>query len=349
MSHFSAIQFRPDGLFLLDQRQLPTEETWLHCASVEETAKAIEEMCVRGAPAIGCAAAFGIVSELLNSASAKSLPWGTYHKSFRTNILRLRKTRPTAVNLFYALDLMEKKGEEIPANFDYDKYFAILRETAVKLFDDDLKTCLEIGKVGADFLDDYLSKRFPGKIKFNFVTHCNTGSLATAGFGTALGVIRELYSRGKIAKVYVDETRPYLQGARLTAFELAKEHIPYCLIADSMAAVLLRQGAIDCAIVGADRIARNGDTANKIGTYNLAVICDFHKVPFFVAAPLATFDAKIDEGSQIPIEERAAREMTHFFDKPIAPAGAVVFNPSFDVTPITLISGIVTEVGMRFC
>jgi methylthioribose-1-phosphate isomerase len=298
------IRWRGDRLELLDQRALPDKTVYITCRTAEQVAKAIRDMVVRGAPAIGCAAAFGVV---LGKGSAKA------HEV-------LRKSRPTAVNLFWALERMKKA----PA----------LEAEAVAIFHEDLGANRAMSRLGAELIPKGA----------RIMTHCNTGALATAGHGTALGVIRS--SKEKNISVIACETRPYLQGARLTAWECMQEGIPCTLITDSMAGHLMSKGEVDVVIVGADRIAANGDVANKIGTYTLAVLAKRHGVPFYVAAPLSTFDPKIPDGSHIPIEERPADEVTGYRNVRWAPKGVAVRNPAFDVTPAELITAIICEKGV---
>jgi methylthioribose-1-phosphate isomerase len=298
------IRWRGDRLELLDQRLLPEKTEYVACRSAEEVAQAIRDMVVRGAPAIGCAAAFGVV---LGKGSRKSFDI-------------LAKSRPTAVNLFWALERM-KKAQNLEAE-------------AGAIFEEDLAANRAMGKLGAELIPDGA----------RVMTHCNTGALATAGYGTALGVIRA--SKGKNISVIANETRPYLQGARLTAWELVQEGIPCTLITDSMAGHLMSRGEVDVVIVGADRIAANGDVANKIGTYPLAVLAKRHGIPFYVAAPLSTFDPKIPDGSHIPIEERPAAEVTGYRGTRWAPEGVSVRNPAFDVTPAELVTAIISEKGI---
>lgn len=328
---FSAIRWTNDArLELLDQRRLPQSEVWVSCEELEDVAVAIETMIVRGAPAIATAAAFGLVL------AAKDLSLDA--AAYAAAIERLGATRPTAVNLFHVLRRFKELGL-----FDVSspsQRLSLLLQTAKEVFDEDLQTCLRIGASGLDYARAEKIER-----PLRVLTHCNTGSLATSGYGTALGVIRSLHSAGLLEKVYVDETRPYLQGSRLTAFELTKDQIPFELITDSMAAFLMQQSKIDWAVVGADRIVANGDTANKIGTYSVAVNAQYHKIPFFVAAPLATFDLSRSSGEDIPIELRSGDEVTHFQGQAIAPAGTKAYNPSFDVTPSSLIAGFFTEIG----
>jgi len=298
------IRWKGDRLELLDQRLLPDQTVYIACRTAAEVAQAIRDMVVRGAPAIGCAAAFGVV---LSNGSPESYEV-------------LAKSRPTAVNLFWALDRMRKAKD--------------LRAEAEAIFTEDIAANRAMGKLGAELI--------PRKARV--MTHCNTGALATAGHGTALGVIRS--SKNKSISVVACETRPYLQGARLTAYELMQEGIPCTLITDSMAGHLMSRGEVDVVVVGADRIAANGDVANKIGTYPLAVLAKRHGIPFYVAAPLSTFDPKIPNGSRIPIEERPADEVTGYRGSRWAPEGVAVRNPAFDVTPAELITGIITERGI---
>jgi methylthioribose-1-phosphate isomerase len=298
------IRWLGDRLELLDQRLLPEKTVYVTCRTADEVAKAIKEMVVRGAPAIGCAAAFGVVL-------SKGSPEG-YEI--------LKNSRPTAVNLFWALARM-KKAKDLEAE-------------ARAIFDEDLAANHAMGDLGAALIPE----------KARVMTHCNAGALATAGYGTALGVIRS--SKGKNISVIANETRPYLQGARLTAYEMVQEGIPVTLITDSMAGHLMSCGEVDVVVVGADRIAANGDVANKIGTYALAVLAKRHGIPFYVAAPLSTFDPSIPDGSKIPIEERGAEEVTGYRDARWAPLGVSVRNPAFDVTPAELVTGIITEKGV---
>ena len=298
------IRWLGDRLELLDQRLLPDKTVYVTCRSAVEVARAIKDMVVRGAPAIGCAAAFGVV---LSKGSPEAYEV-------------LKKSRPTAVNLFWALERM-KKAQDLEAE-------------ARAIYDEDLAANHAMGELGAALIPE----------KARVMTHCNAGALATAGYGTALGVIRS--SKGKNISVIANETRPYLQGARLTAYEMVQEGIPVTLITDSMAGHLMSRGEVDVVVVGADRIAANGDVANKIGTYALAVLAKRHGIPFYVAAPLSTFDASISDGSQIPIEERGAEEVTGYRDARWAPQGVSVRNPAFDVTPAELVTGIITEKGV---
>ncbi|TWW12160.1 S-methyl-5-thioribose-1-phosphate isomerase [Planctomyces bekefii] len=331
----AAMRYENHVLHLLDQRQLPVVETWLALNNLESIAQAIETMVVRGAPAIGCAAAFALAIDVQGFADADS--FGGYLPQFHRSIQRLGQTRPTAVNLRYALAAFEDLAKTFESKTPIKEVRLAMEDLANSLFADDLATCHAIGRHGAALA---LGQRI------SVITHCNAGALATAGYGTALGVIRAMHAAGHISVVYVDETRPYLQGARLTAYELEKEGIPYQLITDSTAAYLMQQNRVDLAIVGADRIARNGDTANKIGTYGLAIQCHYHGVPMFVAAPWSTFDLDLEHGTQIPIEERHPDEVRWIGKERVAPASAPVYNPSFDVTPAPFLSGFVTEHGV---
>ena len=304
MSAVEPIRWRGDRLELLDQRLLPDQQVYVTCRTAAEVATAIRDMVVRGAPAIGCAAAFGIVLD-----NGKKEAYEI-----------LAKSRPTAVNLFWALGRMKKAKD--------------LRKEAEAIYAEDLVANRAMGDLGAAVIPQGA----------RVMTHCNAGALATAGYGTALGVIRS--AKHKKISVIANETRPYLQGARLTAFEMVQEGIPVTLITDSMAGHLMSKGEVDVIVVGADRIAANGDVANKIGTYQLAVLAKRHGVPFYVAAPLSTFDPNIPDGSHIPIEERPAAEVMGYGDKRWAPQGVSVRNPAFDVTPAELITGIICEKGV---
>ncbi len=322
------------SLLLLDQRRLPKEEVWIECKDYECVAKAIEDMVVRGAPAIGVVAAYGVVLGAFETA-VQTGNFVDFKARVELIINRLAATRPTAVNLFWALKRMRKILE---AGRNIEDIVSALETEAVNIESQDVETNKKIGYYGAELLSS----------REVVLTHCNTGALATAGYGTALGVIRAAVESGKEIIVYVDETRPYLQGARLTAWELEKEGIPYYLITDNMAGWFMSLGEITCVIVGADRIALNGDTANKIGTYALSVLAREHGIPFYVAAPTSTFDLSIPSGREIPIEERSAEEVLfcHCRDCRIAPYGAKVKNPAFDVTPHENITGIITEKGV---
>ena len=300
------LRWKGDRLELLDQRALPEKTVYVTCRTAADVAQAIRDMVVRGAPAIGCAAAFGVVL-------GKGAP-----EAYEV----LAESRPTAVNLFWALERMKKARD--------------LEAEAIALYKDDLAANRELGRLGAALIPE----------RARVMTHCNTGALATAGYGTALGIIRA--AKEKQISVVANETRPYLQGARLTAWELVQEGIPCTLITDSMAGHLMSRGEVDIVVVGADRIAANGDVANKIGTYALAVLAQRHRIPFYVAAPLSTFDRGISDGSQIPIEERPPAEVTGYRDTRWAPEGVAVRNPAFDVTPAELVTGIVCEKGIAY-
>jgi len=328
------LKWTGDSLFLLDQRKLPLREEWVECKDYECVAKAIEEMVVRGAPAIGVVAAYGVVLGAKKVAK-ETKNFLDFKAKLELIINRLAATRPTGVNLFWALKKMKRIVE---AGRNIEDIVSALETEAVNIEQQDVETNRKIGQYGSELLSS----------REVVLTHCNTGALATAGYGTALGVIRAAFEAGKEITVYVDETRPYLQGARLTAWELQQEGIPYYLITDNMAGWLMASGEITCVIVGADRIALNGDTANKIGTYALSVLAKEHGIPFYVAAPTSTFDLSIRTGKEIPIEERAPEEVLfcHCRDCRIAPYGAKVKNPAFDVTPHENITAIITEKGV---
>jgi methylthioribose-1-phosphate isomerase len=319
-------------LRLIDQTRLPTESVEIDCRDVPTVWEAIRSLRVRGAPAIGVAAAYGAVL------GARSRGLGDA-ESLRTALREatefLRSSRPTAVNLFWALDRMEAAAAKAPAAGGGELLERLLEE-ARRIDAEDRATCRAIGRHGAELVG-------PGQ---GILTHCNAGGLATADYGTALAVIFAAHERGIPLRVYADETRPLLQGARLTAWELQRRGIPVTLICDSMAAQVMREGKVQMVVVGADRIAANGDTANKIGTYGVALLARAHGIPFYVAAPSSTFDLSIPDGSAIPIEQRDPREVTHGFGRQTAPDGVDVYNPAFDVTPADLIAGIITEKGV---
>ena len=328
------LKWKGDALLLLDQRKLPLKEEWVECRDYECVARAIEEMVVRGAPAIGVVAAYGVVLGAKELARSKT-GYVDFKAKVELIINRLAATRPTAVNLFWALKRMRRIVE---AGQRVEDIVEALETEAVNIERQDVETNKKIGFYGAELLSS----------REVILTHCNTGALATAGYGTALGVVRAAVEMGKEVTVFVDETRPYLQGARLTAWELQQEGIPYFLITDNMAGYFMALGEITCIIVGADRIARNGDTANKIGTYSLSVLAKEHGIPFYIAAPTSTFDLSLKSGSEIPIEERPPEEVLYCHCKScrIAPHGAKVKNPAFDVTPHENITGIITEKGV---
>jgi len=324
------IVFRDGVVELIDQRRLPDEEVTLRIADVVELADAIRSMAIRGAPSIGVAAAYGVVLGMSN-ATEVSEPM----TRFREVRELLAATRPTAVNLFWALDRMQVALER-NADADHADLVEALTAEAHRLHDDEVAANRRIGQLGVRLVPE------GGTV----LTHCNTGALATGGYGTALGIVRAAWERETLAKVFVDETRPRLQGARLTAWELAQEGIPHEVIVDGAAASLMAAGEIDLVLVGADRIARNGDVANKIGTYSLAVLAHHHRIPFYTAAPVSTIDPDCPNGGAIPIEERPADEVRSVRGVRVTPPDAPVRNPAFDVTPHALVSGIVTERGI---
>lgn len=319
---------------MVDQRKLPAKELYVSCRTVNDVAKAIKTMVIRGAPAIGVAAAMGLALGVRRSTAS-----GT--KQLTTEFLKqcdqLAATRPTAVNLFWAIERMKRVfGEATQAGASVDDLRARLELEATAIHDEDVASCKAMGVNGAALVPQTA----------RILTHCNAGALATAGYGTALGVIRGAVEAGKDIKVYADETRPFLQGARLTAWELVRDGIDTTVITDNMAGALMRQGLIDLVVVGADRIAANGDTANKVGTYTVAVLAKEHGLPFYVAAPLSTIDLATPDGSHIPIEERPFREVTHVGASQLTPDGAGIRNPAFDVTPAKFITAIITERGV---
>jgi methylthioribose-1-phosphate isomerase len=319
----------PGGfLRLLDQTLLPTEVAYRDCRTLDEVCEAIRALRVRGAPAIGVAAAFALVLHMREDNG------GCTGRFFQLGVTRLAQTRPTAVNLRWALDRMARR-QRAAASLPADPLEQLLDE-ARAIAEEDRRMCEAMGEHGAPLIEE-------GR---GVLTHCNTGALATAGSGTALAVLAAAARQGKRFEVYADETRPLLQGARLTAWELRQLGIPVTLICDSMAAQVMKEGRVGLAIVGADRIAANGDTANKIGTYGVALLARAHGIPFYVAAPSSTFDRSLPDGSGIPIEQRDPREVTHGFGRQTAPDGVAVYNPAFDVTPHPLIAGIITERGL---
>ncbi|MBI4632320.1 MAG: S-methyl-5-thioribose-1-phosphate isomerase [Deltaproteobacteria bacterium] len=321
-----------NAVVMIDQKALPLQETYLTCKHYEEVIKAINDLTVRGAPAIGVAAALGIALGALCIESGDP-------EGFRTDFYRICErfaaTRPTARNLFWAVEKMKKRFAESASLSPARRKEALVAE-AIRICEEDSAANRAMGRHGRSLI----------KNGDTILTHCNAGALATAGYGTALGVIRAAREEGKELHVFVDETRPVLQGARLTAWELTKENIPATLITDSMAGSLMQQGRINLIIVGADRIALNGDTANKIGTYTLAVLAKEHGIPFYIAAPLSTIDLSVQEGRAIPIEEREGEEVSCYHGVRTAPAGIKVYNPAFDVTPHRYITAIITEKGI---
>lgn len=318
---------------LIDQRLLPQQEVVVECRNHEELAVAIRDMVVRGAPAIGISAAFGIA--LGAQESHESLSPDFFMERMEKIARTISETRPTAVNLFWAIDRMRPLWQRVASLSSHERTQALFKE-AQAIKEDDIARNRKIGAFGQALLPQSAT----------VLTHCNAGALATGGYGTALGVIRGAIEAGKSIRVFADETRPYLQGARLTAYELASDGIPTTLITDSMAAMVMSQGKVNAVIVGADRIAANGDTANKIGTYGLAVLAKEHGIPFYVAAPFSTIDPRTPTGKTIPIEERSPREVTHSGNTRIAPEGISVYNPAFDVTPASYITAIITEQGV---
>jgi len=319
-----------DVLAFIDQRKLPWSKVEVPCSTAEEVATAIKEMVVRGAPAIGIAAAIGLylgVKDYQGNLEA-------FFLLLEEKKSLLASTRPTAVNLFWALNRMEEvaRASALPL----EKLKKRLRAEALRIWEEDLEANRKMGQMGASLFREPVS----------LLTHCNAGALATGGYGTALGVIRALHDKGMVKLVLVDETRPLLQGARLTAWELDQEGIPHRLITDNMAGYFMARGMVDAVVVGADRIAANGDVANKIGTYTLAVLAQRHGIPFYVAAPFSTWDLSLPSGHEIPIEERSQEEVTHLAGRRICPPGTPAFNPAFDITPHELVTAIITERGV---
>jgi methylthioribose-1-phosphate isomerase len=326
------VEWKDGVVRMLDQTKLPFETVYVDCNDYQTVAQGIKELWVRGAPAIGVSAAMGLA---LAAKQIDAADFGSFWPKFEEVCAEFAATRPTAVNLFWAI---ERIKQFVQKNQDQslDAIRSLLVEESQRMIDEDIATNKRIGEYGAAFVSD----------GDNIITHCNAGSIATAGYGTAEGVMRSAVEEGKQIHVYVDETRPVLQGARLTSWELMEEKIPCTLITDNMAGSLLYRDMVDLAIVGADRIARNGDVANKIGTFALAVLCKEHGIPFYVAAPFSTIDFATESGSDIPIEERDPREVTHVLGKlQIAPDGVNVLNPAFDVTPARYITAIITEKG----
>jgi methylthioribose-1-phosphate isomerase len=319
-------------LEMIDQRVLPAQFHYLRYDSASEVARGIREMVVRGAPAIGCAAAYGVALEALRTRAA---PKAQFDAQMERGFDLLAASRPTAVNLFWALQRMRIRWREVAAQPVIAQAQSLLNE-AHEIFAEDIRVNRAMGAHGAALLADGA----------RVLTHCNAGALATAGHGTALGVIRSAVEAGKRISVIADETRPFLQGARLTAWEMVQEKIPVTLITDNMAGFLMSRGEIDAVIVGTDRVAANGDVANKIGTYMVAVLAQRHQIPFYVACPISTIDMSIADGASIPIEERAREEVTGFRDCQWAAAGVMVRNPAFDVTPAELVTALITERGV---
>jgi methylthioribose-1-phosphate isomerase len=334
MHMLPTIDWTNDAVVMIDQRKLPASEVYVTCKTAQDVAKAIKAMVIRGAPAIGVAAAMGIAMGMRRSKAS-----GT--KQFTTEFQKIcdlmAATRPTAVNLFWAIEKMKAAfAEAAQRGSSVEELKARLEAEARRIHDDDVESCRTMGAHGATLVPD----------EARILTHCNAGALATAGYGTALGVIRAAAEQGKRVAVMADETRPFLQGARLTAWELVRDGIDTTVITDNMSGSMMRLGQVDLVVVGADRIAANGDVANKIGTYSVAVLAREHGIPFYVAAPISTIDLATPDGSRIPIEERSSREVTHIGPSRLTPEGAGIRNPAFDVTPAKYVTAIVTERGI---
>ena len=327
---FFTLKFENNQIVMIDQRKLPLIEEYFECKNYKDVIFAIKDMVIRGAPAIGVAAGLGIALFALQCKEKDVLI-----KNFNKVCDEFAASRPTAVNLFWAIEKIKNIFSSVKDSNLFEIQDKIFDE-AINIYNKDIETNKLIGKFGNEVIEK----------GFNILTHCNAGALATAGYGTALGVIRAAHYSNKKIHVYVDETRPFLQGARLTAWELVKENIPATLICDNMAGFLMKRGKIDVIVVGADRIASNGDTANKIGTYSLSVLAKENNIPFYIAAPISTFDFKIESGKDIPIEERDSKEVTSLFNDRIAPDNINVYNPAFDVTPFENITGFITEKGI---
>ncbi|NWF91320.1 MAG: S-methyl-5-thioribose-1-phosphate isomerase [Syntrophaceae bacterium] len=329
---FKTIEWRGDCVRLLDQRALPRRACYIVCKDASSVAEAIQKMAIRGAPAIGVAAAMGVA---LAAKRSRTLRPALFRQEMERVCERMRQTRPTAVNLFWALDRMKKVWDQ-RLNFDVEEMKERLEAEAIRIFEEDREVNQKIGENGKVLIHE----------GDGVLTHCNAGGLATAGYGTALGVIYAAWTEGKRFRVFVDETRPLLQGSRLTAWELSREGIPTTILTDNMAGWLMSKREVTLVLVGADRIARNGDTANKIGTYGLAVLSKWHGIPFYVAAPTSTLDLSLVSGKGIPVEEREPEEVTRFAGVRVAPKACRAINPAFDITPHSLIHGIITEKGI---
>jgi methylthioribose-1-phosphate isomerase len=328
------IEWKDDAVVMIDQRKLPASEVYVTCKTANEVAKAIKTMVIRGAPAIGVAAAMGIAVGMIRSRATGTKQFTT---EFQKTCDLMAGTRPTAVNLFWAIERMKKAfAAAAQDGSSVNEIKRVLVNEARGIHDEDVQSCRMMGAHGAGLV--------PASARI--LTHCNAGALATAGYGTALGVIRAAAEQGKTIAVLADETRPFLQGARLTAWELIKDGIDTTVITDNMAGAMMRLGQVDLVVVGADRIAANGDVANKIGTYGVAVLAKEHQIPFYVAAPLSTVDLNTPDGSRIPIEERNDREVTHVGATRVTPDGAHIRNPAFDVTPAKYVTAIITERGI---
>ncbi|MGI9103420.1 MAG: S-methyl-5-thioribose-1-phosphate isomerase [Terriglobales bacterium] len=326
------LEWTNEGVRFIDQRKLPTEETYVTATSYEEVAEAIRNMTVRGAPAIGVAAAMGIALGVRDSEAGHV---SELRRDFQQICETMSETRPTAVNLFWAIRRMEQRFDQLSERPVSEIKQALIAE-ARQMYVEDIAANEAMGRHGAVLLPS----------SGGVLTHCNAGALATCGYGTALGVIRAAVEQGKKLHVFADETRPFLQGSRLTAWELMQDKIPTTVISDNMAGSMMAQGKIGAVVVGADRIAANGDVANKIGTYSVAVLAKEHAIPFYVAAPFSTVDMETPDGSKIPIEQRSTREVTHMGERQIAPTGVKVENPAFDVTPSKYVTAIITERGV---
>ena len=328
------IEWKDDAVVMIDQRKLPASEVYVTCKTANDVAKAIKTMVIRGAPAIGVAAAMGIAVGMLRSRATGTKQFTT---EFQKTCDLMAGTRPTAVNLFWAIERMKKAfAAAAQDGQSVDEIKRRLVAEARAIHDEDVQSCKTMGAHGAGLVPE----------SARILTHCNAGALATAGYGTALGVIRAAAEQGKTIAVLADETRPFLQGARLTAWELVRDGINTTVITDNMAGAMMRLGQVDLVVVGADRIAANGDVANKIGTYSVAVLAHEHGIPFYVAAPLSTVDLQTPDGSRIPIEERNDREVTHVGATRLTPDGAHIRNPAFDVTPAKYVTAIITERGI---
>ena len=328
------IEWKDDAIVMIDQRKLPGAEVYVSCKTAPEVAKAIKTMVIRGAPAIGVAAAMGIALGMQRSKATGTKQFVT---EFQKTCELMAGTRPTAVNLFWAIERMKDVfAQAAQGGCSVDEIKQRLEATARRIHDEDIASCRSMGAHGAALVPD----------QARILTHCNAGALATAGYGTALGVIRAAAEQGKRVAVLADETRPFLQGARLTAWELVKDGIDTTVITDNMAGAMMRLGNVDLVVVGADRIAANGDVANKVGTYAVAVLAKEHALPFYVAAPISTIDLDTPDGSRIPIEERSDREVTHVGSSRLTPEGAHIRNPAFDVTPHKYVTAIITERGI---
>jgi len=328
------IEWQGDAVVMIDQRKLPATEVYVSCKTAAEVAKAIKTMVIRGAPAIGVAAAMGIAMGMRRSTATGTKQFTT---EFQKTCDMMAATRPTAVNLFWAIEKMKHVfAEAAQGGCSVDEIKQRLEAEARRIHDEDVESCRTMGAHGATLVPQ----------DARILTHCNAGALATAGYGTALGVIRAAAEQGKKVAVLADETRPFLQGARLTAWELVKDGIDTTVITDNMAGSMMRLGNVDLVVVGADRIAANGDVANKIGTYGVAVLAKEHNIPFYVAAPISTVDLHTPDGSSIPIEERNDKEVTHVGSSRLTPEGAHIRNPAFDVTPHKYVTAIITERGI---